>query len=314
VTCPSRLALLVAGAVVAAVTMAVAPASAAADVVQRAGPWVVVRSDPQWAAYADQGLTTVGSTIVTRGRDSVPDALADDGWTHIGDPGSWHGAVLDAYQNSTGMPAKLFTVTTAGGRSYRLVHPLAHGEAPNNSFAAVAPGGRYFVSGEWGTMRRLLVFRLPSLTRHTTTLGLDATIALTRPVRDVQGCAFDGATHLLCSTNDPSPGLFPTGRQLLDVALAHPLDGGPDRGRPRYLGTVAMGFPCDTTSTGEVEGIDVSRHVLRVLVNSPCSSESMLVTMSDSRAVRADPDPHLRWDIAAAQYPLVAGRNEDSAG
>lgn len=280
----------------------------------RAGPWVAVRSDALWAAYTDQGVTTVGPTLVTRGHDSVPDPLADDGWTHIGDPGSWRSGVLDAYQSGSGRPAKLFTLTTANGRVYRFLHPLAPGEAPNNSFATVAPRSRWFVSGEWGTMRRLLVFRIPALGRPVTRIPLAGTIALTHRVRDVQGCAFDGATHLLCSTNDPSSDLFPTGRQLLDIALAHPLDGRPDSGTPRYLGTVAVGFPCGTspTAVGEVEGLDVSGQTLRVLVNSPCSSESMLVTMSDSRAVHADPDPRLHWDVTAAPCPLVPTRNEYS--
>ena len=110
----------------------------------------------------------------------------------------------------------------------------------------------------------------------------------------------------MCSTNDPGTDLFPSARQLLDITLSHRLDGGPVTGRPEYVGTLATGFPCGTvTRTGEVEGIDVARDVLRVVVRSPCSSESMLMTMSDSRAARTDPDPHLKWRVAAAQSPMV---------
>lgn len=36
----------------------------------------------------------------------------------------------------------------------------------NNSFAAVAPGGRWFLSGGWGTRRRLLIFPMPGPTWH----------------------------------------------------------------------------------------------------------------------------------------------------
>ncbi len=68
--------------------------------------------------------------------------------------------MLDAYQGIGSATAKLFVLTTADGTRHRYLHPLTPGELANNSFAATAPGGRWFVVGEWGTVSRLLVFAL----------------------------------------------------------------------------------------------------------------------------------------------------------
>jgi hypothetical protein len=152
---------------------------------------------------------------------------------------------------------------------------------PNNSFAAVAPGGRWFVSGEWNTMTRLLVFATPHATAGTSRgdhlLPLATAIALTHPVRNVQGCAFTSSTTMICSTNDPGTDLYPVARQLLTVQLARPLDGRPVTGTPRLLGAVPSQTLC-LGPAGEVEGIDVHGNRMVVAVNSDCGPSSQLFT------------------------------------
>lgn len=80
-------------------------------------------------------------------------------------------------------------------------------------------------------------------------------ISLTRPVSDVQGCAFDTATRLLCSTNDPGTDLYAMPRQLLAVQLTRPVAGRPITGTPTLLGPVPGQIICP--NVGEVEGLDV---------------------------------------------------------
>jgi hypothetical protein len=258
---------------------------AKATSVTRAGPWALVRSTTVASAMGNQGLTTVThagrAVIVTRGLGSVAPDLAARGWTHVGDPGSVGGSVLDAYQSDRAVGAKLFTLTTASGARSDYLHRLGPGEMPNNSFAAVAPGGRWFVSGEWNTMTRLLVFATPHATAGTSRgdhlLPLATAIALTHPVRNVQGCAFTSSTTMICSTNDPGTDLYPVARQLLTVQLARPLDGRPVTGTPRLLGAVPSQTLC-LGPAGEVEGIDVHGNRMVVAVNSDCGPSSQLFT------------------------------------
>jgi hypothetical protein len=278
----SMLATAIAGAVWA-VTIAVATADAATLPVARAGPWIPTNATNVRSATADQGVTTVTdagrAVTVTRGSGSVVPELAAQGWTHIGDPGSLGGSVLDAYQTSRPIGAKLFTLTTATGVRTDYVHQLVPGEMSNNSFAAVAPGGRWFVSGEWQTMTRLLVFAAPHPSARTPAveqpLPLATTITLTRAVRNVQGCAFASSTRLVCSTNDPGTDLYPVPRQLLSVQLARPLDGRPVTGTPRLLGEAPSQTLC-AGPAGEVEGIDIHGNRLIVAVNSACGPDTQL--------------------------------------
>jgi hypothetical protein len=140
----------------------------------------------------------------------------------------------------------------------------------NNALVAIAPGGRWFVSGEWGTTKRLLVFAMPQgPTRAASdrrTLPLASVITLARPMRDVQGCAFSSAVTLVCSTNDPGSDLYGAPRQLLAIGLVHALDGRPVSGDVRLPGLVPQHIGCPTP--GETEGFDIYRSRLLLAVVS----------------------------------------------
>jgi hypothetical protein len=267
---------------------------------EQLGPWRLVRWTTLPTGIAGQGVATVlnpngTSRIVTRGLGSIPLALRRAGWTHIGDPDSIDGYLLDAYQSAvqagvhtaTHPSTKLFTLTSPAGVRTDYLHRLVRGEMFNNSFVAIAPGGRWFVSGEWLTVKRLLVFALPRLLplpQVDSNLALASTIRLKHPVRDVQGCAFTGATTLLCSTNDPRRDLFPVPHQLLRIQLAHPLDGTPDSATVHLLGELPQRSSCP--GLGEVEGLDVAGSRLLVAVIEPgrCSHSTQLYTYVDNPA------------------------------
>ena len=243
----------------------------------RLGRWVLKDRFLVLAQLADQGLATLSQRgkemIVFRGGLSVPPSLRQQGWVHVGDPGAWHGYLFDAYQGVPGARDKMFQVTSPDGTVHRFVHPLASGEEHNNSFAAVSPDGQWMVSGEWGQMRRLLVFATPLVNPASAGLEKDlpmtATIGLDRPVRDVQGCTFVSDLELLCSTSDPGRDLWPTPDQLLSVTLPHRLDGRPVTARVASLGQLPLLSQC--RGIYEVEGIgyDRARSILRVEVRPP---------------------------------------------
>ena len=195
--------------------------------------------------------------------------------------------MLDAYQSDLEVHAKLFTLTSPTGVVTRYRHRLVPGEMANNSFTAISPDGRWFVAGEWGTVSRLLVFAMP--TGPVRDLPLAATIRLAHPMRDVQGCAFDTAMTLICSTNDPGRDLYRTPRQLITVTLARPLDGGTVVGSPSLLGPVPKQAACP--QVGETEGIDVTGNRMTVIVTARCAHISELFTFTRHR-----PDgPFTRW-------------------
>lgn len=272
------------GGVVAATAIltaaVVAPAAAAPPnpgiaTRRTAGPWMLtgMRSVP--AGIADQGVATVatrhGNRVVLRGGATVPQRLRDRGWWHIGDPGSAHGYLVDAYQGRSTTNAKLYGVTAPDGRHTWWTHRLVAGEKINNSFAAIAPSERWFVSGEWGRMHRLLVFPMPGrnrLARPGHDLPLVATIRLSKTVRNVQGCSFASPIRLVCSTNDPHHDLFRTPQQLLSVDLAHPVDGRSQAGRPSELGPVPQLTGC---GPAETEGIDIHGGRLLLVAHEPAS-------------------------------------------
>jgi hypothetical protein len=294
---------------VSVVSMAAEPAGPSPASVAAVGPWALTSSRTVSSGTADQGLTTVvragRAAVVTRGASSIPSALAARGWSHIGDPDSLGGSVLDAYQSSPSTGAKLFTLTTAAGERFEYRHRLTSGEDFNNSFAAVAPGRRWFVAGEWATMTRLLEFAVPHPTvaalRSAQSLPLAATIRLTHPVRDVQGCAFTSSTSLICSTNDPGTDLYPVPRQFLTIQLTRPLDGRPVAGTPHLWGAVPAQTIC-AGPAGEVEGIDVHADRMMVAVNLPCGAETELFTYTDRRSTR-----HSTVTAASATSPPSPG-------
>ncbi|MFC6707313.1 hypothetical protein [Flexivirga alba] len=274
------------GATALLVTALAAPATAAPPTpgtatVWSAGAWKLVswRSVP--AGSADQGVATVSAPngrdrIVLRGDGQIPARLRAEGWWHIGDPGSSNGYLLDAYQARSAKHAKLFALTAPDGRRSLWVHHTVPGEKINNSFAAVAPSGKWFVSGEWGRVSRLLVFPVPGsnrLAKRGRNLPLAATITLTRPVRNVQGCSFASPTTLICSTNDPYHDLFRTPQQLLSISLSRPVSGGPDLGTPTELGPVPQLTGC---GAAETEGVDVHNGRLLLVTHQPDSCGGMV--------------------------------------
>ena len=234
-----------------------------------------------------QGLATLsaagGSTsIVYRGSWSIPLRLLLQGWQHIGDPGAGgspgtpRNYLFDAYQGSASAASKMFEVTTPTGQHYDFVHQLVTTldppEAYNNSFAAITPDGKWLVSGEWGTMNRLLVFPAPVLNpdyppaSSGLNLPLVGYIDLKPSVRNVQGCDFQSAKILLCSSDG-------TSKQVLQISLAQSVS----NSSRDNTGTVAVlaDLPLKSSCSGtfEAEGIDYYKsHVhVEVIPPSPCS-------------------------------------------
>jgi hypothetical protein len=236
----------------------------------RVGPWVLADRRYKFKKFAGQGLTTVVAdgrpTVLYRGDWSIPKRLRNRGWVHIGDPGSWGGYVLDAYQGLGDARSKLYVVITPAGAEYDYDHPidvtLDPPESFNNSFAAVSPDGQWMVSGEWGVKKRLLVFPTPLLNRATPRNGgllvLAGTIELDKPVRNVQGAAFIDERTLLCVTDDHGtearPPLWPVPRQLLAITLMDTLDALSTSGAVECVG--ALPTPRYGVGAPEVEGVD----------------------------------------------------------
>jgi hypothetical protein len=266
-------------------------ASAGTDTSAASATWSLRSAAAVASAHADQGVAVLlhpgaRSTVVTRGRADIPAALRAAGWVHIGDPGASGGYLIDAYQGRSGAGTKMFAITAPSGRRSLLIHRLEVGELYNNSFAAVSPDGHWLVSGEWGLMQRLLVFRLPPLSAHmraSYALPLVTTVTLSHPMRNVQGCAFDTAVTLVCATNDPSTDLYPHSRQLLDVSLPRAVDGTPVFAVPSYLAAVPELSQC--SGGGETEGIDITQAVLRVMIVEPgaCRAWSAEYTYARTR-------------------------------
>jgi hypothetical protein len=242
------------------------------------GPWTEVDRSRRLKFFANQGLATVvgsdGSTsLVFRGSYSVPRRLKGRGWIHIGDPDSSQRHVFDCYQGSAGATSKLFEVTTPTGEQFDYEHRLEGDEQFNNSYVAVSPDGQWMISGEWGVMRRILVFPTPILNPRAAggggALPLAATIDLDRGVRNVQGATFLNDTRLVCSTDDPGTDLWPTPRQLLQIDLSEQLGQKTVEGHVTSFGQLPSTSLCP--GDVEVEGLDydVTTGDLRVVVVPP---------------------------------------------
>lgn len=275
-------------------------ADPAASTAAGAQPWVLRGWVTVPSAYANQGVTTVvdhagRARVVTRGNASVLPALRRQGWVHVGDPDSASGYLLDPYQGRPGMRAKLFLLTSPNGRRTSWPHRLGPTEMINNSFAAIAPGGQWFVSGEWGTITRLLVFATPQLNPRAPAAGhnlpLAAVVVLSRPMRNVQGCAFSGTTTLVCSTDDPRTDLYGVAKQLLSVRLSRPLDGHRAAAETTLLGPVPQRSRCP--GRGETEGLGIhgSRLLLTVVAPAPCQASTLLYTYTRGGVGSATPAP-----------------------
>lgn len=206
--------------------------------------------------------------------DIIPSKQLSEGWTHVGDPDSTAGYIFDAYQSGASSPtSKMYLVTTPSGSEYEYKHTLASGEQANNSFAAVSPDSQWLVSGEYGTMNRLLVFPAPYLNSSTGTSGgslsLSGQISLNTPVNNIQGCDFVTSTKLICSSNDTSQSIFANQFPLLQVTLSAPLSGGSVTGTVTDLGSIPQNSIC--SGTFEAEGLDYDpvSGILRVEMVQP---------------------------------------------
>lgn len=174
--------------------------------------------------------------------NSIPASVAAQGWPHIGDPDSSRGYLFDAYQGPGNATAKMFRVTTPSGAAYEYVHPLTPGEEMNNSFAAVSPNGQWLVSGEWGTMTRLLVFATPILNPATPQTGGTLPLAA------------------LCASDESDTKLFPTVKPLLEIDLKTALNGETVSGHVTSLGGLPLVSACPgAPGDYEVEGVDYNR-------------------------------------------------------
>ncbi|MEV7815053.1 hypothetical protein AB0P05_30695 [Streptomyces flaveolus] len=269
--CHAVLAGLVTLATAAVVSLATtAPASAA-------GTWTETGSDRADPLTESQGLTSVevpaNSPNRYTGIGTIPLGVSSRGWNHVGDPdASYDGYYIEPYQRDSGN-SKMFRVQAPGGAWSEYVHALSAGEALNNSWAAISPDGQWMLSGEWGTMTRLLVFPTPGVnpaTSPSANLPQASTVRLDHAVRDVQGCDFSGPTTLLCSSDDPEGSLFGLTKPLLQIDLSAAPNGTADvSGHVTALRQLPLRSSC--SGTFEAEGIDYDRRsgTLRVIVVSP---------------------------------------------
>lgn len=232
---------------------------------------------------ANQGVTVVtdngDSDVVVRGAASIPDRISDAGWVHIGAPGSYDGALVDAYHGAPSARAIMFAVTSSDGQVTTYRHRLSPRETYHNSFAAISPNGHWLVSGGWGVETQLQVFADPVVTPSAhRNLPLAKVIQLGHLVRDVQGCTFAQAAVLYCSTNDPRTDLFPVSRQILRVALDEPLDTSSRlvRAHVDVVGSVPQDPQCFVP--GETEGLSMRNGVLRLAVVPECADDSQVYT------------------------------------
>ncbi|MFJ3284006.1 hypothetical protein ACIPMW_01830 [Streptomyces sp. NPDC086669] len=258
------------------VALASAAVLSAATPAQAADTWTEVGSDRAEPLTESQGLASVevpaSSPNRYTGIGTIPLSVRTRGWSHVGDPdASYDGYYIEPYQADSGS-AKMFRVQAPNGGWSEYVHALGPGEALNNSFVAISPSGQWMVSGEWGTMTRLLVHPTPGLNPSTSpsaNLPWTSSIRLDRPVRDVQGCDFRDATTLLCSSDDPDGSLFGTTKPLLQIDLSAAPGASDVTGRVTALRQLPLRSSC--SGSFETEGIDYDRRTgtLRVIVISP---------------------------------------------
>ncbi|WP_328869255.1 hypothetical protein OHT76_03635 [Streptomyces sp. NBC_00287] len=257
-------------ALASAAVLAGAPPAFAADT------WTEAGSDRADPLTESQGLTSVevpaNSPNRYTGIGTIPGSVSSRGWNHVGDPdASYNGYYIEPYQADSGT-AKMFRVQAPGGTWSEYVHTLSSGEALNNSWVAVAPGGQWMLAGEWGTMNRLLVFPTPGVNPSTSpsaNLPQASTVHLDHAVRDIQGCDFSGPTTLLCSSDDPAGTLFGMTKPLLQIDLSAQPGSSDVSGHVTALRQLPLRSGC--SGSFETEGIDYDRRTgtLRVIVLSP---------------------------------------------
>lgn len=219
---------------------------------------------------------------------TIPAPIRAQGWGHIGDPDSWHGYIVDPYQQVVPTPTeKMFMVTTPDGRQYEYTHRIADDELPVNAaaYAAISPDGRWLVSGELAPVTRLLVFPAPLLNPSTPrtggTLPVVSRILLDHLVRNLQGCDFVDATRLICLSDDSNNDIYPTSKPLLRIDLTHPLHGRDVTARVTSLGQVPLSSTCTGAYTVEGDDYDPVTGDLRIEVvpPAPCNTEVDVYTL-----------------------------------
>jgi hypothetical protein len=112
----------------------------------------------------------------------------------------------------------------------------------------------------------------PATPRTGGSLPLAAIIVLDHAVRRVPGCAFVTAVRLVCSSDASDTLLWPTPEPLLQINLAHAVNGRTLSGTVRSLGPLPLRSRCTGgVSKYEVEGLDYDRGTgtLRVEVIPP---------------------------------------------
>ncbi|MEC3981763.1 hypothetical protein [Amycolatopsis sp. H20-H5] len=238
-------------------------------------------------AVSGEGITTVRApgqepALLYRAGQTIPQALKDEGWGHVGDPDSRRGYVYDAYQNTRDIPApnKMYQVTSPTGQTTEYLHTLTPEEPAANANAqvAVTPDGRWLTSGALGQLDRLFVFPTPGENPRAPRAGgelpLSGRILLDHPIRNAQGCDFVTETRLLCATSDPDNDLYATNFQLLQIDLTHAVRAGDTRARVKSLGQVPLVSTCPGLFVTEGVDYDVPTATLRVEVvpPSPCNT------------------------------------------
>jgi hypothetical protein len=274
-------------AVVLAAGAAAVPAARAQTLIQPESSagiagWTQTGSSNQDVLTAGQGVTTVtqsgSTTVLYRGAASVPASLAAEGWTHVGDPDSAGGYIIDAYQNSSSSATtKMYLLTTPSGATYQYTHTLASGELYNNSFDAISPDTQWLVSGDWGTQSRLYVYPAPYFNSATGqaggTLPPAGEIDLSTPVSDIQGCDFVTATDLICASDDSSESIFANVDPLIEVTLPSALNGSTVTGTVTDLGSIPQNSICSGTFEPEGVDYDTASGTLRVEITQPSYCE-----------------------------------------
>lgn len=238
---------------------------------QAAASWTTVGSDRARALDESQGLTAIrrNGAVEYRytGVGTIPADVSARGYDHVGDPDSVSGWYVEPYQRAD-QNGKMFRAQSPTGAWSEYVHPLSANETYNNSWVALS--GSWMLSGEYGTMDRLLGFAAPGLNPAAASpLPLAFKVNLDHAVRDVQGCDFFSATVLLCSSDDPAGTLFGITKPLLQIDLSRTPDGNDLTGHVTALRQLPLTSAC--SGTFEAQGIDYQEGdgTLRVIVMSP---------------------------------------------
>lgn len=268
----------------AGLALAAAPPSGAATLISPVSAtgiagWTQTGSYNESVLTAGEGVATVdppGGTPyeLYRGAASIPLSEAIAGWTHVGDPDSASGYIIDNYQNSSSSSAKkMYLLTTPSGSTYQYTHTLVSGELYNNSFDAISPDTQWMVSGTWGTQTYLQVYPTPYFNSATSktggTLSLSGYINLSTPVNDIQGCDFITATKLICASDDSSDSIFSNAFPLIQVTLSAALNGSTVTGTVTDLGSIPQQSICSGTFEPEGVDYDPATGILRVEITQP---------------------------------------------